>query len=91
MARTIHGDHQRFIDTYLKPYPGICIRIINIVVFKIVVNFQGYYFTGDGSHTDSEGYFQITGRIDDVINTSGHRIGTAELEDILVNKNCLFF
>lgn len=45
---------------------------------------QGYYFTGDGALTDSDGHFQITGRVDDVINVSGHRIGTAEIEDILV-------
>jgi len=65
MARTIYGDHERFINTYFKPYPG-------------------YYFTGDGALTDEEGYFQITGRVDDVMNVSGHRIGTAEIEDALV-------
>ncbi|XP_035255421.1 acetyl-coenzyme A synthetase 2-like, mitochondrial isoform X1 [Anguilla anguilla] len=64
MARTIYGDHQRFVNTYLKPYPG-------------------YYFTGDGAHRSKEGYYQITGRIDDVINVSGHRLGTAEIEDAL--------
>ncbi|CAF0793271.1 unnamed protein product [Brachionus calyciflorus] len=64
MARTIYGDHQRFIDTYLKPFPG-------------------YYFTGDGAQTDENRHFQITGRVDDVINVSGHRIGTAEVEDVL--------
>lgn len=65
IARTIHGDHQRFIDTYFKQYPG-------------------YYFTGDGAHIFSDGYFGITGRMDDVINVSGHRLGTAEIEDVLV-------
>ncbi len=64
MARTINGDHSRFLDTYLKP-------------------FKGFYFTGDGASTDSDGHFQITGRVDDVINVSGHRIGTAEIEDAL--------
>lgn len=44
----------------------------------------GYYFTGDGAHTDADGDFQITGRMDDVINVSGHRLGTAEVEDALV-------
>ena len=66
MARTIYGDHERFIQTYLKP-------------------FIGYFFTGDGASTDHDAYFHITGRIDDVINVSGHRIGTAEIEDALVN------
>ncbi|KAG7462585.1 hypothetical protein MATL_G00186330 [Megalops atlanticus] len=64
MARTIYGDHQRFVDAYFKPYPG-------------------YYFTGDGAYRSKEGYYQITGRMDDVINISGHRLGTAEIEDAL--------
>ena len=45
--------------------------------------YKGYYFTGDGCRRDSDGYFWITGRVDDVINVSGHRIGTAEIEGIL--------
>ncbi|SHE51136.1 acetyl-coenzyme A synthetase [Lampropedia hyalina DSM 16112] len=64
-ARTVYGDHQRFIDTYFSAYPG-------------------YYFTGDGARRDEDGYYWITGRVDDVINVSGHRIGTAELESALV-------
>ena len=63
--RTVYGDHQRFIDTYFKTYPGT-------------------YFTGDGCRRDADGYYWITGRVDDVINVSGHRIGTAELESALV-------
>ena len=59
--RTVYGDHQRFIDTYFKTYPGM-------------------YFTGDGCRRDEDGYYWITGRVDDVINVSGHRIGTAEVE-----------
>ncbi len=64
-ARTLYGDHQRFIDTYFSAYPG-------------------YYFAGDGARRDKDGYFWITGRIDDVINVSGHRMGTAEVESALV-------
>ncbi|HEX6833776.1 MAG TPA: acetate--CoA ligase [Rudaea sp.] len=63
--RTVYGDHQRFIDTYFKTYPGT-------------------YFTGDGARRDADGYYGITGRVDDVINVSGHRIGTAEVESALV-------
>jgi len=63
--RTVYGDHQRFIDTYFKTYPG-------------------KYFTGDGARRDEDGYYWITGRVDDVINVSGHRIGTAEVESALV-------
>lgn len=46
--------------------------------------FKGLYFTGDGARRDSDGYYWITGRVDDVINVSGHRIGTAEVESALV-------
>jgi acetyl-CoA synthetase len=63
--RTVYGDHQRFIDTYFKMYPGT-------------------YFTGDGARRDEDGYYWITGRVDDVINVSGHRMGTAEVESALV-------
>jgi len=65
MMRTVYGDHQRFIDTYFKTYPGM-------------------YFTGDGARRDEDGYYWITGRVDDVINVSGHRLGTAEVESALV-------
>ena len=65
MMRTVYGDHQRFIDTYFKAYPGM-------------------YFTGDGARRDDDGYYWITGRVDDVINVSGHRLGTAEVESALV-------
>lgn len=47
-------------------------------------HFHGYYFTGDGAKRDEDGYFWITGRVDDVLNVSGHRLGTAEIESALV-------
>jgi acetyl-CoA synthetase len=68
--RTVYGDHQRFIDTYFKTYPG-------------------KYFTGDGARRDHDGYYWITGRVDDVINVSGHRIGTAEVESALVGHHAV--
>ena len=46
--------------------------------------FPGYYFTGDGARRDTDGYYWITGRVDDVLNVSGHRMGTAEIESALV-------
>lgn len=49
-------------------------------------NFKGYYFTGDGAKRDENGMYRIIGRVDDVINVSGHRFGTAEIEDA-INKN----
>jgi len=64
-ARTVYGDHKRFIETYFSAYPGV-------------------YFTGDGARRDEDGYFWITGRVDDVLNVSGHRLGTAEIESALV-------
>lgn len=63
--RTVYGDHDRFIETYFKTYPG-------------------KYFTGDGCRRDEDGYYWITGRVDDVLNVSGHRLGTAEIESALV-------
>jgi acetyl-CoA synthetase len=45
--------------------------------------YKGKYFTGDGCKRDEDGYYRITGRVDDVINVSGHRIGTAEVEDAI--------
>ncbi len=49
--------------------------------------FNGYYFTGDGAKRDKDGYFWITGRVDDVLNVSGHRIGSAEVESALVEHD----
>jgi acetyl-CoA synthetase len=46
-------------------------------------DYKGYYFTGDGCRRDEDGYYWITGRVDDVINVSGHRMGTAEVESAL--------
>ena len=48
-------------------------------------HFKGYYFTGDGCRRDKDGYYWITGRVDDVINVAGHRMGTAEFEAALVS------
>jgi acetyl-CoA synthetase len=69
MIRTIWGDPERFVKSY---YPA---------------DFQGkYYLAGDGAIRDAEsGYFTITGRIDDVLNVSGHRMGTMEIESALVS------
>ncbi|MDX2104331.1 MAG: acetate--CoA ligase [Alphaproteobacteria bacterium] len=64
-ARTVYGDHKRFVETYFS-------------------TFKGRYFTGDGCRRDEDGYHWITGRVDDVINVSGHRLGTAEIESALV-------
>ncbi len=65
-ARSVYGDHERFIQTYFSTY-------------------QGKYFTGDGCRRDEDNFWWITGRVDDVINVSGHRMGTAEVESALVS------
>ncbi|KAI9494386.1 acyl-activating enzyme [Zychaea mexicana] len=65
MARTVYNNHTRFMDTYLKPYPG-------------------YYFSGDGASRDADNYIWVRGRVDDVINVSGHRLSTSEIESALV-------
>jgi acetyl-CoA synthetase len=65
-ARTVYGDHARFIQTYFSTY-------------------ENQYFTGDGCRRDDDGYYWITGRVDDVLNVSGHRLGTAEIESALVS------
>ena len=58
------------------------LHLISPHLYSIIL--LGYYFTGDGCRRDSDGYYWITGRVDDVINPSGHRIGTAEIESALV-------
>ncbi|XP_068088339.1 acetyl-coenzyme A synthetase 2-like, mitochondrial isoform X2 [Hyperolius riggenbachi] len=69
-----------------RPWPGMARTIYGDhqrffdAYFK---PYPGYYFTGDGAYRSEEGYYQITGRMDDVINISGHRLGTAEIEDAL--------
>ncbi len=55
----------------------------------IFPHFDGYYFTGDGARRDEDGYYWITGRVDDVINVSGHRMGTAEVESALVSHQAV--
>jgi acetyl-CoA synthetase len=69
-ARTVYGDHQRFIQTYFSTY-------------------ENQYFTGDGCRRDEDGYYWITGRVDDVLNVSGHRLGTAEIESALVSHKAV--
>ncbi|MDX9912796.1 MAG: acetate--CoA ligase [Phycisphaerales bacterium] len=76
MLRGIYGDRHRFIDTYWSKFrPGGTSAGTGV---------SPYYFAGDGARRDSDGYFWIMGRVDDVINVSGHRLGTMEVESALV-------
>ena len=69
MARTIWGDDERFVQTYYSKWPGRA----------------DLYFPGDGAKRDEDGYLWILGRVDDVLNVAGHRIGTMEVESALVD------
>jgi acetyl-CoA synthetase len=68
MLRTIWGDDQRYVDTYFTKWEGR----------------PDLYFPGDGAKRDDDGYYWILGRVDDVLNVAGHRIGTMEVESALV-------
>lgn len=72
MLRTIHGNDERYKQAYWSEFP------------KTRTN-PGWYFTGDGARKDRDGYIWIIGRVDDVVNVSGHRLGTAEVESALVS------
>ena len=69
MLRTIWGDDERYVRTYFSKWPGR----------------PDLYFPGDGAKRDDDGYFWILGRVDDVLNVAGHRIGTMEVESALVD------
>lgn len=68
MLRTIWGDDARYVETYFSKWPGR----------------PDLYFAGDGAKLDADGYFWLLGRVDDVLNVAGHRIGTMEVESALV-------
>jgi acetyl-CoA synthetase len=68
MLRTIWGDDERYVSTYFSKWPGR----------------PDLYFPGDGAKRDADGYYWILGRVDDVLNVAGHRIGTMEVESALV-------
>jgi len=68
MLRTIWGDDERYVQTYFSKWPGR----------------PDLYFPGDGAKRDHDGYYWILGRVDDVLNVAGHRIGTMEVESALV-------
>jgi acetyl-CoA synthetase len=71
MMRTVYGDPERFRRTYWEHIPP--------------KDGQHFYFAGDGARKDADGYFWVMGRVDDVINVAGHRLGTMEIESALVS------
>lgn len=84
MARTVWGDHKRYMDTYLNQYKGYYVsKSCTIGSSKLLLK-KEQQFTGDGAGRDHEGYYWIRGRVDDVVNVSGHRLSTAEIEAALI-------
>jgi acetyl-CoA synthetase len=73
MLRTIWGDDDRYVQTYFTKWPGR----------------PDLYFPGDGAKLDEDGYYWILGRVDDVLNVAGHRIGTMEVESALVEHHAV--
>jgi len=86
-GKTLEGNGVTGVLAISEPWPGQMRTIygdherFEETYFKL---YPGYYFTGDGCRRDEDGYYWITGRVDDVINVAGHRIGTAEVESALV-------
>ncbi|NXD59200.1 ACS2L synthetase, partial [Corvus moneduloides] len=69
-----------------QAWPGMARTIYNDhkrFLETYLTPYPGFFFTGDGVYRTSEGYYQITGRLDDIINISGHRLGTAEVDDVV--------
>lgn len=93
-ARTIYGN-----DRNLNPIPCVFLGTMTYLLdhtstipvpiaslFIVPTLSPGFYFSGDGAVRDDKGYYHITGRMDDVINVTGHRLGTAEVEDAMVRS-----
>ena len=87
-GKELSGNDVQGLLAMRNPWPGMARTIWNDherFISTYFSPFPGYYFTGDGCRRDEDGYYWITGRVDDVINVSGHRMGTAEVESALVN------
>lgn len=74
MLREVWGSPERYVNTYFDP---------------VKKNGKPVYFSGDGAYIDEDGYIIVTGRVDDVINVSGHRIGTAEIESVIADHKLI--
>src|SRR5690606_30595843 len=89
-GQQLHDDKQGFLVVKLPLPPGTLMGIWNNeerFFSGYLEQINGYYFTGDGGFKDSEGYLYITGRVDDVINVAGHRLSTAEMEEVISSHN----
>lgn len=90
MARTVWGAHKRYMDTYLNVYPGyyVSFSLAHLIQEHRLIYFN-LQFTGDGAGRDHEGFYWIRGRVDDVVNVSGHRLSTAEIEAALIEHHAI--
>ncbi|KAM6084819.1 acetyl-coenzyme A synthetase 2-like, mitochondrial isoform 2-T2 [Theristicus caerulescens] len=87
-GKVIEGNDVSGALCIAQPWPGMARTIYGDdqrFVDAYFKAYPGYYFTGDGAYRTKKGYYQITGRMDDVINISGHRLGTAEIEDAMAD------
>lgn len=87
MARTVYGAHKRYMDTYLNVYKGYYVSTTCPLLASAAAN--NLQFTGDGAGRDHEGFYWIRGRVDDVVNVSGHRLSTAEIEAALIEHHSI--
>ncbi|KAF4631710.1 hypothetical protein G7Y89_g6421 [Cudoniella acicularis] len=87
MARTVYRAHDRYMDTYFDVYQGYYVSVG--IPFCFIYELTSGLFTGDGAYRDEDGYYWIRGRVDDVVNVSGHRLSTAEVEAALLENSCV--
>ena len=90
-AEVIEGPGEGLL-VLANPWPGLARTIYNShqrYLDTYLTAYPGYYFTGDGAKRDEDGYIWVTGRVDDVINKCGHRLGTAEIESALVSHHAV--
>jgi len=86
-GEVVEGNDVKGVMAIRQPWPGIartCLGDHDRYMLVYLKPYPGFYFTGDAVYRDKDGYHFITGRVDDVLNVSGHRIGTAEVESALV-------
>lgn len=89
MARTVWGAHQRYMEAYLNTYKGYYVSCSPDIWKSVESSNPVCQFTGDGAARDQDGFYWIKGRMDDVLNVSGHRISTAEIEAALVEHHAV--
>ncbi|KAM0703672.1 hypothetical protein Q7P35_009611 [Cladosporium inversicolor] len=88
----IHGNDVEGVLAFKQAWPSMCRTVwgAHKRYMDTYLNvYKGYYFTGDGAARDSEGYYWIRGRVDDVVNVSGHRLSTAEIEAALIEHHAV--